>query len=207
MVTTTNETLNAILEGLKPKREDNILSIGGSGDQALALLLKRPKISIVDKNPIQLDIIRRRINHIKKGNINSFMSTFHDTYQINLNYFGVRGRLNKIRDNIENISILKTQDFFDLKFEPEKFNKFYLSNATGWSSFYTPLFYKKIEKFYSFVNEGSLIYIADGENSWLYEKVGFKIQPFLTRDVRKKEVSKDYNWKPAVLYKPFEQGL
>jgi len=50
----TNESLEAIITGLEPNSEDNVLTICGSGDQAFALLEFGCQVIAIDENPQQI---------------------------------------------------------------------------------------------------------------------------------------------------------
>ncbi len=56
----TNESLWAIIAGLKPTRNDKLLSICGSGDQAFALAEFAQEVVAVDRNYSQLSYAQRR---------------------------------------------------------------------------------------------------------------------------------------------------
>jgi len=50
---TTNESLDAIVLALQPNKNDKILAVGGSGDQAFSLLEKAGEVCCVDNNEVQ----------------------------------------------------------------------------------------------------------------------------------------------------------
>ena len=70
----TNESLKAIVAGLDVSPDDNLLVVGGSGDQAFALLefAVKGKVTAVDNAPQQIDFIRQKVEALQRGDYESF---------------------------------------------------------------------------------------------------------------------------------------
>ncbi|MFA5953100.1 MAG: hypothetical protein WC812_00750 [Candidatus Pacearchaeota archaeon] len=128
----TNESLPSIVNLLNPSPEDNILAIGGSGDQAFALLKDGVKIDVIEYNLDQLNLINKRINYLREDDIEDFLIVRPASIKERIfskEYFK-KGRIKKVKRNLENLSILEPQSIFSMSEEQlSKYNKFYLSNA------------------------------------------------------------------------------
>ena len=115
----TNESLEAIIEGLSIQEDDSILAVGGSGDQILAMLEFTPRIVGVDYNQSQVEFMKRRFKYIKEtgvdpllkmyrgfgsrdGNINKSFNKFKLEEDLNdrLSYFRDERRREKIGRNL-----------------------------------------------------------------------------------------------------------
>lgn len=70
--TCTNESLPAIIAGLSPSSADRILAIGGSGDQAFALLEHGAQVAVIDHDARQIDFIRHRAAALADGDYYEF---------------------------------------------------------------------------------------------------------------------------------------
>lgn len=143
----TNETLDAIIGGLDLKRDDKVLSILGSGDQAFAML-EYSSVIATDRVRAQLKFVNKRIKHLKNSEFDDFLMrnySLKDTKEyvpnvltrsgdyvldfINLRneyFLRNKNRLNNIRDRIDNLKILNNNI---LNCTNKEFNKIYFSNA------------------------------------------------------------------------------
>ena len=144
-----NESLPSIITGLDPQKEDVILVIGGSGDQALALLEFGCKVYVIDRNSSQVNYIKNVVENIRVKNFDFLFNIenkdptsifIENRTGINLFkernlYFNNLARINTIASNINNLVIIEpAQSIFDfLKHNYSssnqiKFTKIYLSN-------------------------------------------------------------------------------
>jgi hypothetical protein len=123
----TNESLDAVVEGLELTPNDSVLAIAGSGDQAFAILEYAGRVTAVDKNSHQTEYVKLRAEALKQGRYDLFLCNHARVPKV-LNYFSKEGRLDRIKANLENLTILEPSDIFALKTE-ETFSKIYLSNA------------------------------------------------------------------------------
>lgn len=197
----TNESLEAIVQGMDVQQGDRILGVMGSGQQGLAMIEKGAKVDLIDKNDIQTEYFYKISLFIKnETNSNeSCIKLLKDVSDVRdeklMNFFDLR-KIVEIRKNFEKMNILKSGDIFDLKDDLKKYNKIYLSNAIHFS----PGIYSN-EKFLNFVNrfnEKTLFYISDSHaNKSELENIGFKINSYLTRKARKI----DSGWDPQVIIK------
>lgn len=129
----TNESLDAIVHSLDVRPEDNVLAIGGSGDQAFALLEYVNSVVALDVDPVQRDFIQNRLNLLRQGDISSFVWPFKDQvdesdefellrskYEVNTHcgrndsrdrYFFEGGRFERIREKAEQFELLPPLNF------------------------------------------------------------------------------------------------
>lgn len=136
----TNENLTAIIKGLEPKSSDAILSVGGSGDQAFALVERAGLVVVADTNPAQMEYISRRKQYLRDGDYARFLgeklllrSMQRTKMRSKNSYFKMQDRLEKIRNNLENLILLDAASIFDIAELSEGFDKIYLSNAIGYN--------------------------------------------------------------------------
>lgn len=142
----TNENIDAIIKGLDVNNNDKVLSILGSGDQAFAML-EHSKVIATDTIRAQLKFVNKRIEYLKENNFQDFLMKNYSVKKtreyiegvitrtgeyvlefINLrnNYFLKEGRLENIKDNLDNLKIFN-KNIIDC--HNEEFNKIYFSNA------------------------------------------------------------------------------
>ncbi|MFA7707900.1 MAG: class I SAM-dependent methyltransferase [Candidatus Pacearchaeota archaeon] len=218
----TNESLGAIINGLDIKNTDNILAIGGSGDQAFAMLEYCKKVFVVDINEDQLYFIRQRVEYLKEGNINEFLTPgdFVDVFPMftkeRNNYFKHQNRLDKIKQKTDNLEILSTEKIEELN-SKTLFDKIYLSNALNSSS---PSLKRELKGISKNLKSGGLIYMVDYEENikkimskknFIFNKFphGLKIEENLTDSATKVQCPDmfNYNWVPIVFKKAKKQWL
>lgn len=157
----TNENLKAIIAGLDVSPEDSLLVVGGSGDQAFALLefAEKGKVTAVDNAPQQIDFIRQKVEALQRGDYESFFrvdnkgicnligprneenASIYDRIEIDerlreekkRQYFEEDGnRLERIRRNIGNLVVLPPANIVRIACRERGHSKIYLSNALGY---------------------------------------------------------------------------
>ncbi len=117
------------MAGLEPKEGDVILAIGGSGDQAFAMLEHGARVIAVDHAPSQIAFIDYRRDVLACGDYAAFVKRVADFLYLRDVYFNDLARLARIRDNLANLQILPPGDIFDvLRDSCFSFSKLYLSN-------------------------------------------------------------------------------
>ncbi len=159
----TNESLKAIVAGLDVLPDDNLLVVGGSGDQAFALLefAEKGKVTAVDNAPQQIDFIRQKAEALRIGDYESFFRVDnkemcnligpHNEENVSIydriekdgrlreekkrQYFEENGnRLERIRRNLDNLIVLPPANIVGIARRKQGHSKVYLSNALGYRS-------------------------------------------------------------------------
>ncbi len=121
------EDLSVIMAGLQPCKDDNILALCGSGDQAFALLESGAEVHAVDCVHDQLQYARERVNYLRAGNVEAFRR--HDASR----YFLDDRRVESIRGNLDKLHFHLVSDVTDaVSYGP--FTKIYLSSLIGFTS-------------------------------------------------------------------------
>lgn len=209
----TNEYLPSIVAGLNVKKGDKIIAIGGSGDQALALIEWADRVLAVDRSIVQVSFIETAVESIRRGDY----SRFTDNRQANLpgdhlpqcglsiwvNLEGSSGgeyfsqeRLDRIKSNLDRLEIKKRDILKAIAQRGRGFNKFYLSNALNYSPIYNDI-PGALELISRSIPVGSLVYLADNLPAERYAGAcGFSVDRELT-----KKAEEDKNWNPLVLRK------
>ena len=222
----TNESLEAIMAGLEPTDGDSVLSVGGSGDQAFALLENAATVYVVDNSKSQLDYIRRRTRLLANGNFRRFLedpktlgscSLFNtgvsEKVKKERNSYFSRERLGRIRAKVENLRVLGPMELTRaIRFMPG-LTRLYLSNALEYG--------KKLQEFSADsalrsiarnLQPGSLIYVSNhddlerkhGEfnrNHRWYSPIQPFLPPTLAIDQELTQKARDYQagrWHPGV---------
>jgi len=136
--TFTNESLRAIKAGLEINSEDHVLAVGGSADQAFALLECAGKVTVIDIDPAQVEYIKQRALWLAQGDYTNFLGyggslAVCDRQSIDKlpernEFFLSPSRLPRIRSKLSKLEILSEGDIFDPEIIEGK-NKIYLSNA------------------------------------------------------------------------------
>ncbi len=157
----TNESLKAIVKGLDVSPVDSILAVGGSGDQAFALLEFAGKVTAVDNAPEQIDFMRQRVEALKRRDYWGFFKSNDKAESL----VGLRNdknafvydqiereklseerakrqyffpdlsdniKLDRIRANLKHLVITKPESIFDTAQREQGHSKIYLSNALGY---------------------------------------------------------------------------
>lgn len=144
-----NESLDAIVSGLDIQPDDVILAVAGSGDQPLALLERAAKVIAVDINPVQIELLKKRLELLKKGDYNGFLSIeergeadgcFSGHYMEPLEQANRKFREKYFMDRfgilakkIGNLEVLEPMDVLRA-IQERSFSKAYLSNVLGFES-------------------------------------------------------------------------
>jgi len=135
--TASNESIEAVVAGLAPTDKDCVLAVAGGGDQAFGLLEKSKNVVCVDNVSHQVELVRHRADSLRRGDYNEFVfypgyigseSTARD-FKRNMLYFGEPGRMERIRLNLDGLSVVRG-DVFEMG---GFFDKVYLSNSLGYS--------------------------------------------------------------------------
>ncbi|MFH1066067.1 MAG: hypothetical protein V1734_06175 [Nanoarchaeota archaeon] len=203
---TTNESLQAIVEGMDLSRDDDVLAVLGSGDQAIAMAEYANSVTAYDLNPGQVQHARYKIRLINQGRFDEFINAgnlWSKTKKARRDaYFGVSGRLERIREKAEQIKLKAGK----LR-APKKglFSKAYLSNILGYGMAEAPwlrtrLFLGRLAKR---LRAPGLIYIANGDRidrQFLFQMDyipgNLMIDEKLTKQARDIEIKW---WQPLVL--------
>lgn len=176
-----NEDLRAIVAGMAPKESDVVLAIGGSGDQALALLEFGCIVYCVDINENQIKYINDVAEELKKGKFGEFLDVPDDDiishrlkkkigvdyWKLRKEYFSKEGRLDKIASNLDSLKIVG-EPINIFRVEPKiKFSKIYLSNIfttmsnSGRYNFAS--FEKSMKALSKLLEPKGILYFADWE--------------------------------------------
>jgi|SRR3989344_3087460 len=120
----TNENLDSIVAGLDLTEQDIVLAVGGSGDQAFAMLEFAGRVKVVDKNQEQVQYIKRRAEALRQGDDVSFRQNTHGAYFYD-------ERLDRIKDKLQHLAVAEPADIVELTQREENYSRLYLSNAIG----------------------------------------------------------------------------
>lgn len=130
----TNESLDAIVQSMQLTRNDNVLTILGSGDQALAMLEYARLVVAIDNIPEQAKYAQKQAALISEGNFEKFLArkthAISNSYMRMQKYFKTPGRLEAIKKRIKHLRIIEGDIFKDSP--GNKFSRIYLSNALGY---------------------------------------------------------------------------
>src|SRR3989344_1381131 len=154
----TNENLQAIVAGLDLSSKDTILAVGGSGDQAFALLEFAGEVKVVDNQPNQIGFIKQRVEALLAGDDEAFFrnesktatligprnhqnSFLYDQLERDHNHLAARrrryfteesGRLERIQERLTNLIIAEPGDLVKVAQQERGDSKIYLSNILGY---------------------------------------------------------------------------
>ncbi len=131
MYTATNESLDAIVCGLDINRDDDVLAVCGSGDQAFAISEFANSVTAIDIHLEQIKYAAERRRYLVQERYDCFYDlTAQEGDNVRVrNYFMTRVR--RIREKASSIKFR----LFDLRnaLSLGKFSKIYVSNAMGYS--------------------------------------------------------------------------
>ncbi len=205
----TNESLDAIIDGLEPNNTDRILTVGGSGDQAFAILEKGAKVVCVDNNPSQTEYIKERYKLLEKRNYKQFAYPLACFDKDAIKYLKKPGRAENIRKNLSNLEIRDPADIMEIAKNEKGFTKLYLSNILGYHGTdyeQTKNIIKGLTTIARNLKQGSLIYVAN--HDWLCGRPEYKtfikqtelleIERELTKKAKNHETAYYIVWNPAV---------
>lgn len=180
--TYTNEDLDAITAGLDIQREDRVLAVARSGDQALAILGKAGFVKAVDSSMSQVDFFKKRIVALREQDYltalgvevspNEFspipLPNFSDTNNFTLNarnqYFLKEGYLDEIRQKLSLLVVEQSDDVLDFAQKASGFSKIYLSNVFNYRSVSSSTVSSELSKLEGIANNlpiGGLIYVSN----------------------------------------------
>ena len=131
----TEEIMEAIVAGLEPKPNDQVLAITGCGDQAFAILEKGSQVTAIDVNNAQLEHLRKRRDALKDDDFSGFYMPPTDpkdfaAFKRRLTYFESDGRYDKLRANVQNLEIAAPIGIEEIVTR-RTFTKIYASDAVG----------------------------------------------------------------------------
>lgn len=161
----TPENLDAIEAGLAPNASDEILSVCGSGFQSLALLISGAKVTAVDINQKQLDLLRNRIEALLNENFIGFyiepngVREMLELEKIH-KYFHGGKRIHLVAKNAENLTILPSMSLEDVC-ATRKFSKIYASDALN-NLYSDDTIDHQIVSVATGMKHGGLLYCANG---------------------------------------------
>ncbi|NCN87002.1 hypothetical protein GW932_04150 [archaeon] len=162
-----NENIYVIKDFFNPKEGDNIYSILGSGDASFMFVENGAKVSGIDWDRAQVDLVRERVLFFKNGNYEMFnsiyqcplgMEEFQDNYMKRNKYFS-EFNISSFKQNLKKLKIMEG-NFFDSCRDYSKFNKVYLSNSLN----HIQINKSKEDFFHDFIqsfNPGTLFYYVD----------------------------------------------
>lgn len=134
----TNESLDAIMASMELNESDSVLTVLGSGDQALAMLEYGCNVVAVERDLLQGAYAMEMIRTLENADYKKFFSDYRYEYGTEVkymarnSYFSKKGRLGKIRNKLRNLQV-RQGDILELP-EEGAFSKVYLSNALGYDS-------------------------------------------------------------------------
>lgn len=206
----TNESLPAIMSGLDPNFKDDILAVGGSGDQAFSLLSSGARVCVIDKNPEQINYIKQRSTYANGGDFQLFLNPGEAGNCDNLHFFDnsdiIRSReaffskdiFSKICSNLGNLYFTWENDIFPFLLKNNNFNKIYLSNVPD---FCGRGYVTSMENISSCLRPGTICYVSCGNKAQLKNH-----PPFLNLDIDTKKTKDarllEPSWYPIVYRKP-----
>lgn len=208
----TNESIDAVVTGLDLKPEDTVLAVGGSGDQAFAILEYANRVQVIDSCPTQINLVRLRTEALRTGMFELFFYGNEDLpreISRKREYFLKEGRLERIRSKLRNLSISDYLDIFHLRTR-KRVSKIYLSNALDWSRNCDekPEYLSAVIKLLS---PAGLLYISNSFTSMphdektyldLFDLPGLEREIELTQKAREFEkTNTKYSWSPIVYRK------
>ncbi len=219
MYSVTNENLTATVQGLDLNSKDSVLAVGGSGDQAFAILEFARRVIAIDTETAQLEFMKKRFEALKEGDYerflqeetNSIMDCLDyrrkeqaETYKASRRkYFLENERLGKIRDKIGSITF-EYGDILKIARTRRDFSKIYLSNTLGWDNLpyedWEPDTIEILREISINLRKNGLIYISNfhKKNDTKFPNE-LKIDEDLTKKVQ--ELEKDSWCHPCVLRK------
>ncbi|MEK6967475.1 MAG: hypothetical protein AABX51_02485 [Nanoarchaeota archaeon] len=197
----TFENLNAIIAGLKPCSDDRILAIGGSGDQAFALV-EYADVVVAERNPEQLEYIKRRKIMLNAGDYFSFVHSAglgFDNHQLdcNLDYFMEDGRKNRIHARLSHLELGEPKSLEEHASE-RKFTKIYASDANS-KIHRRGTIQEQLAAILTGLEHGGLLYVASGYVSGLIDVRAMGLEEVQELTAAAREIENLYH--PAVYMK------
>jgi hypothetical protein len=212
----SNESLDAIVKGMKPSREDDIIAICGAGDQAFALLEYANSVIAIDCDARQIAYAKARAEALKARDYEGFFPkiepgnclsyTYHKKQSED--YFSTRTlldriirikpRLERIRSKLNNLEFWeKSLQEFVKETQGRKYSKAYLSNALTFSKLMRRCQWDFVEQIAAKLRNPGIIYLADGGEVYLKHMYNLEEDKKLTEIAMEIE-RKTTRWRPAV---------
>jgi hypothetical protein len=199
----TNESVEAVVNGLEPTSTNIIGSICCVAEVPLALLEYADRVIALDINPQVLKLALRNVNYISTGDYQSFIKQMF--LRENRKYFSVEGRLDKIKEKLDCLEVIKGDVFRELS---SSVDKMYLSNALTFAGGRTVKVRQGLELVAEILPSEGLAYFSGGYN--IYDAVRMdgglpeKLSPSDRLTNKAKEHEKD--WRPLVLRKRYSKN-
>jgi len=194
----TNECLSAIYSGMKIKKDQKILAIGGSGDFPFMCVEKGAIVRAIDNSKFQIDIIHKRINYLISSDLKSFLGRYEFRKEDDILKYETD--FEKLKKNLKNLIVVEG-DIFDSGLDLSGFDSIYLSNVLTYPDWDKDgKAYDKLGCFSKRCSKGTLIYLSS--RLWTLKslnKIGLKENRYLTKKARTKEIN--LLWIPQVLVK------
>lgn len=206
------------MAGLEPKEGDVILAVGGSGDQAFAMLETGARVVVADVEQGQIAFIKHRREALARGDYAIFVHRqkhiFTDcmpaisVYSERDAYVADGARLERIRSHLGNLLVLPPADIFEvMRSGAVDLTKMYACNAvsyTGWPFFSSQRFAanERLALVALRLPVGGLVYLSDG--NLVEDVVPPQLQLMQERTDRARQLEKStkaQRWFPTVYEK------
>ena len=220
----TNESIPAVLAGLDLRKDNVVVSIGGSGDIPFAVAPHVSKVFAVERDMFQLDTIWYQQELLEAGNFNEFYG------EVLLNYPGSRRDFSFLGHDVRKEHVIARKKYFESRVDETKeaagrvevfaddilnfmaeqpknsVDRVYFSNAIG--SYEADLFDSSgFAAAMKCVRPGGIVY-RTAKHCEVQEGVptplGFKVEPELSEkalEIQRKEWASGYHWIPKVYRK------
>ena len=208
----TNESLDAVVAGVDPSSSDTVLAVGGSGDQAFALLGYADRVIVVDSNLKQLELISQRRKTLEDpelfllGTEGSFHAQARNSYFLDANHF------ERARANSDSLVVSPPMDFF--QFFSGAFDMpidgVYLSNVMGYGlnpGDFFPRDQELLDLMGSSLQDGTRVYITNA-NETLAPGKPYTVPDTFVVDTKRTNLARAleersplyelYHWQPTV---------
>ncbi|MCR4327446.1 MAG: hypothetical protein NUV46_02600 [Nanoarchaeota archaeon] len=201
----TNESLEAILYGMKIEPRDSVLGIMGSGQQGLAMVARGAKVTLFDYNEGQVRYFKKILDFLKnKKNsdadcVEPILGFDPSPRHSPKNFFSNIENVKSIRQNIENLNFFEPVNLSKLSLQYPNYNKVYLSNALTYGGMnYSFSEFKEWAKPF---NSQTLFYLSKPLHDFPSSDPSFYFERRLSRKSKKFEDSIASQWDPEVIIK------
>jgi len=205
------------MEGLDITEKDRVLAVGGSGDQAFAMLEKADKVGVIDISREQSEFIYHRAILLAARDYNTFLRSAEEGVcddifdwtnsggRPNEEYFLKPGRLPRIKSRLDRLELFPPRSIVGLGPLMRGYNKIYLSNAKiSQQGHMSP----RLDIFAAEMPMWGLIYFSDNSelSSHLFpggrlHSTGFILEEALSRVAQAKERNAGNVWTPEIYKK------
>lgn len=208
----TNESLDAILETLRPTANDTVLAICGSGDQPFVLAERGARVYAIDNERAQIAYAQRRARLLRDGNISRFFSYGKTSFnKERADTLLDRRRLARIRKHIDRITFHRA-DFTEPGLLDKlrdgsrtypTFTRMYLSNALTYDANERKILQDAPDTFRQLLgalSRGGLLYVTDPvKNLWRFRLAKDHERTRLANEKeRELRATAGYGWSPTV---------